>query len=75
MPRLLTCSLTDTQLAEFIQYKKRNTHLRKLNAVSYVGLQDDESWVLSYDIHISSSGQLLEVHYYKELLYDAVYCS
>ncbi len=58
----LTCSLTDTQLAEFIQFKKRNSkNLRKLFAVSYVGLQLDGSWVLSHSAHVSPSGLLMDV--------------
>ena len=59
----LTCSFTDMQLAEYIQFKKRGSpSLNKLFAVSHVGLQNDGSWVLSNVAHTSSSARLLKVY-------------
>ena len=47
----LACSLNNAQLNEYVQYKKRHSpNLPKLFAVSYVGIQDDGSWVLFHDI-------------------------
>ena len=58
----LTCSFTDTQLAELMQFKKRGSPSpTKLFAVSHVGLQNDGSWVLLNVAHISSVG-LLKVY-------------
>ena len=58
----LICSFTDTQVAEYIQFKKRGMpNLPKLYAVSYVGQQEDGSWVLSESAHISKTGQMLKV--------------
>ena len=58
----LTCSFTDTQLAEYIHFKKRGIpNLPKLYAVSYVGQREDGPWVLSSSAHFSKSGQLMKV--------------
>ena len=58
----LTCSFTDTQLAEYIHFKKRGqANLNKCYAVSYVGSQEDGSWVLSQGVHISPTGEALMV--------------
>ena len=54
--------MTDTQLAEFLQYKKSQMpQLKKLYAVSCVGPQEDGSWVLSPNAHISSLGEDMDV--------------
>ena len=58
----LQCSFTDTQLSEFIQYKRRETgHIPVKHAVSHVGKQDDGMWVLGDNIYISPDGKLVPV--------------
>ena len=58
----LTCSFTDTQLAEYIHFKKRgHLNLPKCYAVSHVGCQEDGSWVLSQTAHFSANGETLMV--------------
>jgi len=55
----LQCSLTDKELGEFIQHKKRTEEISQKVAVGFVGLQDDGTWVLSRNVHLSSSGRLI----------------
>ena len=58
----LQCSFTDTQLSEFIQFKRRETgSIPVKRAVSHVGRQDDGMWVLGDDIYISPQGKLVPV--------------
>ena len=57
----LTCSLLDHQLSEFIQIKKRNVkELPTKRAVSVIGPQNADLWVLGPSTHISSNGELVE---------------
>ena len=56
----LQCSLSDKEVAEYIQFKKREClTLPKKYAVMKVGRQADGTWVLSSDVHLSSSGALV----------------
>ena len=58
----LQCSFTDTQLSEFIQFKRRKTgDIAVKHAVSHVGKQEDGMWVLGENIHISPNGDLVSV--------------
>ena len=56
----LQCSFTDTQLSEYIQYKRRKTATIPVKyAVSHVGLQEDGTWVLGGNLYISPEGELV----------------
>lgn len=56
----LQCSLTDKEVAEYIQHKKRESpKLPKKYAVTKVGKQPDDTWVLSSNVHLSSAGELI----------------
>ena len=58
----LQCSFTDTQLSEYIQYKRRKTDKIPVKyAVSHVGKQEDDTWVLGGNIYISPDGELIPV--------------
>ena len=52
----LTCSLLDHQLSEYFQIKKRGRELPTKKAVSVVGQQDNNLWVLGPSVHIDSAG-------------------
>lgn len=53
----LQCSFNDTQLSEYIQYKRRKTEIVPVKyAVSHVGLQQNGMWVLGDSMCISSDG-------------------
>lgn len=57
----LQCSFTDKEVAEFIQFKKRNVdHLPKKYAVKMVGQQSDGSWVMASNVHLSSEGEVID---------------
>lgn len=54
----LHCTLSDKELSEFIQEKKRSSgHLPIKYAVSHVGLQQDGTWVLGANVCINSHGE------------------
>ena len=54
----LQCSFSDKEVAEYIQYKKRESpQLPKKYAVKKVGKQSDSTWVLSNNAHLSSMGE------------------
>ena len=54
----LHCSLSDKELNEYIQEKKRSAgRLPLKNAVSHVGQQDDGTWVLGENGCISAHGE------------------
>jgi len=53
----LTCSFQDSQLSEFIQIKKREKKIPVKRAVSIVGPQQDNLWVLGRDLFINSDGE------------------
>ena len=58
----LHCSLSDKELSEFIQEKKRNSgHLPIKYAVTHVGIQKDGTWVLGADTCINSLGQKISL--------------
>lgn len=57
----LQCSFSDKELSEYIQFKKRkNVTLPVKYAVSNVGLQSDDVWVLGSNIYISDEGDEIE---------------
>ena len=57
----LTCSFQDYQLSEFIQIKKRNTReLPTKRAVSIIGPQNSQLWVLGPNVHIDSDGNIVD---------------
>ena len=56
----LTCSLSDKELSEYFQYKKRKAGLLPLKyAISHVGEQDDGTWVLGDNAHFTSEGEVI----------------
>lgn len=55
----LTCGFQDNQLSEFIQIKKREKKIPVKRAVSIVGPQQDDLWVLGRDLYINSDGQMV----------------
>ena len=58
----LQCSFGDKELAEYIQFKKCETKtLKKKYAVQQVGQQPDGSWVFGSNIHLSQSGNILDL--------------
>lgn len=70
----LHCSLSDKELNEYIQEKKRSTvHLPLKHAVSHVGLQEDNTWVLGPDICISSAGRLIPLESSKYVWIGDIY--
>lgn len=71
----LTCSFSDKELAEYIQFRKREKKIPKKFSVAYLGMQSDYSFVMSSDAHFSSSGELLDINarnyiWLGELLHD-----
>lgn len=55
----LTCSLSDKELGEYFQHKKRHAGLLPLKyAVSRVGVQTDGTWVLGSNTYFSSNGNV-----------------
>ena len=66
---MLTCSFSDSDLNDFVLYKKRNsTNLPRKTAVVHLGQQLDDQlapvpnspWILGPDIIISNEGDLLD---------------
>ena len=58
----LQCSFTDKEVAEYIQYKKRESpQLPKKYAVKKVGKQPDGTWVFSSIAHLSSAGKQIKI--------------
>ena len=56
----LQCSVPDKEVAEYIQFKKRNTtSLPVKYAVSHVGLQADGTWVLGRNAYFSEDGEVI----------------
>lgn len=56
----LTCSFQDCQLSEFIQIKKRRIRQIPIKkAVSMMGPQTHDFWVLGRDLYINSHGALI----------------
>ena len=56
----LHCSLSDKEINEYIQEKKRSTGLLPVKyAVSHVGIQDDGTWILGANVCISPKGEVV----------------
>ena len=71
----LQCSFTDKEVAEYIQQKKRDsTMLPRKYAVKKVGKQPDGTWVLSHDVHLSSTGELIAINDSRYVWIGDVFC-
>jgi hypothetical protein len=70
----LQCSFSDKELSEYIQFKKRkNVTLPVKYAVSNVGLQSDDVWVLGSNIYISDGGEEISVEQSKHVWIGDIY--
>lgn len=69
----LNCTLSDKELGEYLQQKKRVMELPKKYAVQRVGLQEDGTWVFSSSVHLSSCGQIIEASHSSYIWIGRVY--
>ena len=70
----LHCSLSDKELNEYIQEKKRNSgYLPLKHAVSHVGCQEDGTWVLGANGCISSQGKSISMDSSKHVWIGDIY--
>ena len=65
----LQCSFSDKELGEYLQFKKRNSsNVDKKYAIKKMGQQADGTWVLSSNVHLSSSGAQISMEDSKYIL-------
>lgn len=55
----LSCTFTEKELSEYLQNKKRASQISRKNAVQSIGQQNDTTWVLAENVHLSSLGEVI----------------